>query len=144
MVLDKTFIKIVIAIFFLFMACTSCVPLGPHFVGINEIPINQSLIYVYRPPDGTIRTMEVSTEARDVVMLSGSYFYFQAIPGKVTIWSKSPIMVESLSIEVEPGKIYFIQAVANFNFWGRLLPHLAVVPTSVGEEEIVQCQIIRE
>lgn len=101
------------------------------------------LVYLYRSPSfvGSMVSFPVWDEAEKnkdlVVMRNGGYYLHFCSPGKHTFATRSEAK-NSLSIDVEPGKVYFVKYSIHMGaFVGR--PHIELVSQEQGAREAAEC-----
>lgn len=127
------------------LLCFSCASLGPVYQKIDSIPEGVGLVYIYRPfnliGSGVVYDVKVGETAVTTLSIGGYYPYF-AKPGEVELWAKTESK-SSVTLDVKAGQTYFVKGTVGVGILvGR--PHLMVVPTEIGEKEIVECNLIPE
>jgi hypothetical protein len=116
-------------------ACSS-----PHFRKA-EIPSNMGLVYIYRPKKFLNGGMAYPVNANGYkidTLMDGGYITYAARAGRTQFTARNEI-TNYVTLDVEPGQIYYIKGTTRPGSLVRR-PHLQVVSSETGEEEIESCR----
>jgi len=124
---------------------SGCSAKGPAFTKIDHLAADKGLVYIYRVPafTGSAVYYDIKVNGNPITTLkNGGYFPYQTLTGEIE-FSAATETSSSVTLDVEPGKEYYIKGSLSVGFLaGR--PHLAVVPNKVGEKEIQECVLLPE
>jgi hypothetical protein len=127
------------------LGLTGCATLGPVYQKVEKVPENSGVVNIYRPSGfmgGGIAPNLYTDKGKTylVKVYPGGYFTYFAKPGEVD-FSAATEAESSVTLDIEPGKIYYVKLTIGMGFFvGR--PHLIIVPPEVGEKEIEDCKLI--
>lgn len=137
-----------VAIFFLLVGCAK-MPLRGDYVEEKAPPQlqtneNMAAIYFFREWAFTGGGMSyfITEDTKTIGLLkAGSYFAFQTTPGKHT-YSAETEARSSVTLDVQPGQVYFIEGSIGLGFWaGR--PQLAEVTKPIFDKVRPDLKYIR-
>ncbi|MBI4490053.1 MAG: DUF2846 domain-containing protein [Deltaproteobacteria bacterium] len=125
---------------------SGCAPtLGLTFKKIDKVPERMGLVYIYRPSSFVGGGVSYDVKVGETVittLYNGGYYPYFAKPGELELWARTEAK-SAVTLDVKAGEIYYVKGTVGVGFFvGR--PHLIVVPKSVGETEIAECQLIPE
>lgn len=124
---------------------SGCATLGPTFQKIDKTPEGMGLVYIYRPSSFIGAAVSYDVKVGETVittLYNGGYYPYFAKPGELELWASTEAK-SAVTLDVKAGEIYYVKGTVGVGFFvGR--PHLIVVPKSVGETEIAECNLIPE
>ncbi|MCW7463135.1 DUF2846 domain-containing protein [Leptospira limi] len=141
--MNKKYIFLIILNLFL-MDCNSSESAQRMFTPEKEIKKKKAVLYIYRPSlfmgSAISYTIEDSNDKIYLNLRNGTYKAFFLDPGEISL-SAETIGSASITIDIEEEQIYFLK--------GNVLagpviakPFLTLVPTEVGQKEIMNCRPI--
>lgn len=145
------FLKFVIIAYFL-SACSALN--GPLFKPVNNIPENQSVIYMYRLENKSNSEFLIKSNGQDICILKNNgYFPFFVKPGRVDISSIIQFKLfttgildvaisepSTLVLKAETGKSYYIKCETDEITGQELIMDL--VPENFGSKNIKECKLL--
>jgi hypothetical protein len=100
---------------------------------------DKGLVYFYRESEfvGSARGIYISAgDTRIGALNSGTYFVYWAEPGKNVFSAENALDDNAVrTINIEPGKKYYLRGELKFGFWD-VEPHLTIVHEAEGESAI--------
>ena len=133
----------VVLLTFLFIGCAIN---GPVYQKVNKIPENSGVVYIYRPShfrpgEGLAPNLYRSKGTKYLTKIyNGGYFPYFVEPGEID-FSVATETESSVTLNIAPGKIYYIKLTMGMGVW-VLRPHLIVVDPETAEKEIAECKLI--
>jgi hypothetical protein len=137
---------LILFLFPIIIMLTGCATLGPQFQKIEKIPDNSGVVYIYRPASygpGFAVSYDINVGDNAIVYLAnGCYYPYFTKAGEIEFWAETESKA-SVTLDVKAGQIYYIKGSVGMGFFvGR--PHLIVVSSDVGENEILDCKYCPE
>jgi Protein of unknown function (DUF2846) len=145
------FLKLVNIAYFL-SACSALN--GPLFKPVNNIPENQSVVYMYRLENKSNTEFLIKSNGQDICILKNNgYFPFFVKPGRVDISSMVQFKLfatgildaavrepSKLVLKAETGKSYYIKCETDEITGQDLIMDL--VPENFGSKNIKECKLL--
>jgi hypothetical protein len=113
---------------------------GPAFRPARASP-DMAIVYLYHAQSWYNRPYYYLVHADDreiVYMREGGYLGYVAEPGTTQLWAQGYQGTSSVTLDLEPGKVYYVKVRWSFGFTASQ-PHLMVVDEALGEKEVREC-----
>ena len=110
---------------------SGCAAGGASFVQPEPAPVNEGLIYVYRPPQfqGSALGVDVLADEKHFLTVDNGQFVAKTIaPGAHSFRSQSINIDKATPIDVEPGKTYYLRFGIQVGMWVSTLTLTEVTP----------------
>ena len=111
------------------------------------IPAGKAVVYIYRVSTYAVAIhYRVNANDRPVMnthLYIDSYMVYLADPGKVELWAEMGKHHESLTVDAEAGKSYFVEGSVVSDAWTSM-PHFTLVPEEKALKKIRKCRLLVE
>lgn len=115
------------------------------FEELKEIPAGKAVIYIYRVSTYAVAIhYRVNADDKPVMnthLFIGGYMVYLANPGKVELWAEMGKQRESISLDVEAGKSYFVEGSVISGAWTSK-PCFTLISPEKALKKIHKCKLL--
>ncbi len=115
------------------------------FEELKEIPAGKAVIYIYRVSTYAV-AVHYRVNANDQPVINthlyiGGYMVYLANPGKIELWAEMGKHHESITLDVEAGKSYFVEGSVISDAWTSR-PCFTLVSRENALRKIYKCKLL--